>query len=174
MNMEWKKTASEPAYQGWRKIDRVTYELPTGITADFEIKQDGNAVCVLPLTTDNQVVMTKQYRPGPGKVLLELPGGGAHADEDFMEAMKRELLEETGYSGDLELVGASFVDAYSTAIRHHFIAHNCHKVAEPENNPREPIETALLSLEEFREHLRSGQLTDVATGYMALDHAGLL
>ncbi len=31
-----------------------------------------------------------------------------------------------------------------------------------------------MSLEDFRNHLRSGELTDVEIGYLALDHLGLL
>jgi len=31
-----------------------------------------------------------------------------------------------------------------------------------------------MTLAEFRDHLRSGQLTDVDLGYLALDHLGML
>ncbi len=36
------------------------------------------------------------------------------------------------------------------------------------------MEVVEVSLEEFRDHLRSGQLTDVELGYLALDHLKLL
>ena len=47
-------------------------------------------------------------------------------------------------------------------------------VAEPDPGPDEFCETVLVSLDEFRRHLRTGQLTDVDLGYLALDHLGLL
>jgi ADP-ribose pyrophosphatase len=172
--MEWKKLSSEPAYNGRRKVDKVLFELPTGVTAEFEIKREGNPVCTLPLTSDNQVVIARQFRPGPERILLELPGGSAEKGEDFMAAAKRELIEETGYAGDFEFVGTSLADAYSTRLRYNYIARNCKKVAEPEDNPNEPIEVVLMPLNELRKHLQSGELTDIATGYMALDYAGLL
>ena len=172
--MEWKKLSSKPLYTGRRKIDNVTFELPNGLVADYEIKKEGNPVCTLALTVDNQVIVTKQFRPGPEKVLLELPGGLSEKGEDFLEGAKRELLEETGYSGDLEFVGTSLTDAYSTCVRYNYLARNCIKVQEPQNDPAEPIEVVLMSLDEFRKHLQSGQLTDVATGYLGLDFAGLL
>jgi len=172
--MNWKKLSSESAYRGWRKIDRVSFAFPDGHTADFEIKNEGIAVCVLPLTSDNQVILAKQFRPGPEKVLMELPGGGAHAGEDFTQAIARELLEETGYQGEITFVGTSIMDAYSSGIRHNFLARNCVKVQEPENDPQEPIEVVLLSLNEFRHHLQTGELSDVTTGYLALDFANLL
>ena len=64
--------------------------------------------------------------------------------------------------------------AYSTRIRHTFVARGCVKVQEPTPGEGESPELELVSLREFREHLRSGQLTDVGPGYLALDHLGLL
>ncbi|GAO44466.1 NUDIX hydrolase [Flavihumibacter petaseus] len=60
-------------------------ELPTSATA-------------LALTEDGKVVMVKQYRHPVAEVMLETPGGFIDPGEDFAEGMRRELLEETGYS----------------------------------------------------------------------------
>ncbi|MEJ7766322.1 MAG: NUDIX hydrolase [Chitinophagaceae bacterium] len=59
-------------------------ELPTAATA-------------FALTEEKKVVLVKQYRYPINDVLLETPGGFVDAGEDFITAMKRELLEETGY-----------------------------------------------------------------------------
>jgi len=57
----------------------------------------GGAVCVVAVTTDNQVVLVRQYRPAPEKVMLEIPAGRRNVREHFLTAAKRELREETGY-----------------------------------------------------------------------------
>lgn len=68
-------------------------ELPTSATA-------------LALTTDNKVLMVRQYRHPIGEVILETPGGFIDPGEDFATGMKRELREETGYAFDnIEYVG---------------------------------------------------------------------
>jgi len=55
-------------------------------------------VVVLPITSDQTVVMIHQYRHGNEKVCLELPGGLVDPDDDSPETtVHRELLEETGY-----------------------------------------------------------------------------
>jgi len=55
-------------------------------------------VVVLPITSDQTVVMIHQYRHGNEKICLELPGGLVDADDDSPETtVHRELLEETGY-----------------------------------------------------------------------------
>jgi ADP-ribose pyrophosphatase len=97
-------------------------------------------------------------------------------DEDKIKKAEDELLEETGYKGKIEFAGTAVHDAYSSKIRHVFIAKNCIKVSEPRTTEEDEkfVEIIEMSLEDFRKHLRSGQLTDVESGYLALDYLGLL
>ena len=170
----WKKIKEEPFKAGFRKLIKKTFRLPNNKIIDFDIKQEGPAVCVLALTKDNNVVLTKQFRPGPEKILLELPGGLIDKKESPEEAARREFLEETGYSGDFQLVGESLDCAYSTMVRYNFVATNCHKIQEQKLEDNEFAEVVEISLEDFKKHLRSGQLTDVESGYMGLDYLKLL
>jgi ADP-ribose pyrophosphatase len=170
----WERISTKPLWQGRRPVDQWIFRMPNGDTADYEIKQESVSVCVLALTPDNHVILAKQFRPGPMKVLCELPGGGQEPDETPMDAIKRELLEETGYSGHFVSIGTSLSDAYSTRGRYNFVATDCKKVQEPKNDPNEPIEVIEMSLPEFRTHLRSGELTDIATAYLGLDYLRLL
>ena len=172
---KWEEVGREQVFKKYsRVIDRVDFELADGTIGDFYLRIESGAVCVLALTPENEVIMARQFRPGPNKILLELPGGGIEKDETPAEAMAREFLEETGYEGTFEFVGTCFDDAYSTMERFCFVARDCKKVAEPQNSPAETIEVVLLPLDDFRTHLRSGQLTDVEVGYRCLDHLGLL
>ena len=148
--------------------------MPSGKTADFYVSASKNPVCVLALTESKEVILAKQFRPGPEEILLELPGGGIEGDETPEKAAGRELLEETGYAGDIELVTRCLDDAYTTVDRYCFVAKNCRKVAEPRPDEHEFIEIVTLSLPDFRHHLRSGRLTDVDVAYLGLDYLGLL
>jgi ADP-ribose pyrophosphatase len=171
----WKELRREEVFKKYsRKIERVDFQLSDGSELDFYIKAEGAAVCIVALTPDDKVIMARQFRPGPNKILLELPGGGIEAGESPLEAARREFLEETGYEGDFEFAGTCLDDAYSTMERPYVVATNCVKVAEPQNTAHEEIKVVLLSLDEFRQHLRSGQLTDVEIGYLALDYLGKL
>ena len=98
-----------------------------------------------------------------------------HLDGDtYEEAAKRELLEETGYAGELHKISTCLEDSYSTKLRHNFVVLNCKKVSEPNPDKNEFIEPVLIPLNEFRELLRSGEITVVETGYMGLDYLKLL
>jgi len=173
MTKSWKKITEEPFRAGFRKLLKKTFELPNGKIADFDIKQEGPAVCILALTKDQQVILAKQFRPGPEKILLEMPGGLIEANEKPQVAAQRELLEETGYSGKLQFVGESLDCAYSTMIRYNFVATDCTKVQEQKLDDSEFAEIIKMPLEDFKKHLRSGQLTDVESGYMGLDYLKL-
>lgn len=159
---------------GFRKILKKTFRLPNGVVSEYDIKHEGPAVCIFALTRDKYVVLAKQYRPGLEEVLFEMPGGGVDHGESCEDAAQRELREETGYTGDFEFIGTSYDCAYSTMIRYNFVCTNCHKVQEQNLDESEFIEVVKMSLNDFRKHLQSGKLTDIESGYLALDHLGFL
>lgn len=173
--MEWKKIDEKFIKKdGWQKLIMRRFVLPNGKKENFEIKKEKDAVCALSITKDNVVLLVKQFRPGPEKVLLELPGGCVDKNEKPLTAIKRELLEETGYVGDVKFVQTILDCGYTTRIRHCFVATNCCKIQEPKTDETEFIEVVKMPLKDFREHLRGGQLTDVDVGYIGLDYLKLL
>jgi ADP-ribose pyrophosphatase len=168
----WRKLDDRVAYDRFRRLRARTFELPDGEVAEFEVVELSDSVAVLALTESREVVLVREFRPGPEEVLLELPGGVVESGQSIAEAARAELLEETGYEGDLEEVGTLLKDAYVTNRKHVVAATGCRRVGEPEAPAlTEPV---LLSLEKFREHLQGGRLTDADAAYRALDFLGLL
>lgn len=167
----WKELQREQVFKKYsRAIDKVDFQLPNNEIADFYIKAEAPAASIFALTDKDEVIMARQFRPGPKRVLDELPGGYIEPGEDALEAIKREFREETGYEGDFEKIGICLDDAYSTMERHCFVATNCRKVAEPTHTATETTELVLKPLNDFRDQLRSGLMTDVEVGYLALDY----
>jgi len=174
MAAPWVCLSEKIVHDGYRKIARRTYHLPNGSSADFEIRIEPRVVAILAITSQHRVVLTRQYRPGPESLILEIPGGGVEPGETPEQAARRELLEETGCDGDLQFIGESLCGAYTTMQRYNFVAMNCRRIAFPKPDEHEFIDVVELPLDDFRALLRSGQLSDVATGYLGLDFLGML
>ena len=148
--------------------------MPDGQIADFYVKEEVNACCILALNDKNEVILVEQFRPGPNKILLELPGGSVERGHTPLEAIGEELISETGYDGDIEFVVECQMEGYAQRKKYCYVALNCKRVANQKLESREFIEVKLMNLAKFREHLKSGQLTDVEVGYLGLDYLGLL
>lgn len=172
----WEEVSREEVFKKFgRGIEKRIYRLPAGNEGEFYLKTGHSSIACLALTPENQVILAKQFRPGPGKILLEMPGGGMGKDETKEESMARELLEETGYKGEMRFVIELLPDAYSTYTKNFLVATNCKKVAEPQlEDNGEEVEAVLMSLDEFRVHIRTGQMTDVEGAYLCLDYLHLL
>src|SRR5256885_16882907 len=75
---------------------------PTGIPARRDVVRHSGSVVILAVDESSgspRVLLEKQYRHAAGRFLLELPAGRIDEGEEGLKAAKRELLEETGYSG---------------------------------------------------------------------------
>ncbi len=80
-------------------IDHVQNRLPNGKIAAREIALHIGASAVLPMDAEGNVYLVRQFRAPIDRVLLEIPAGKLDdANEDRLEAAKRELREETGFT----------------------------------------------------------------------------
>ncbi|HWR00495.1 MAG TPA: NUDIX hydrolase [Chlorobaculum sp.] len=97
----WETLDSKYLHQRpWLTLRQEKVLLPGGRTIDdYYVHEFPAWVSVLALTKDRQAVLIRQYRHGLGRVSYELPAGVHEDGESLMDAARRELLEETGYSG---------------------------------------------------------------------------
>jgi ADP-ribose pyrophosphatase len=165
-------------YKGWRTLMGKTFQLPNQATKEYEILKTPHIVCVLPQLENGNFLLTKQFRPGPGKMLFVPPGGLCDENENAVSAMNREMAEETGYSGEFIELATTVQDAYATGSRTHFLALNCKKMTLEESeqfkkDPDEFIENIEVSYEELTKLILSGNVSDVETCLLAFAKLGL-
>lgn len=162
------------AYSGFVRVVQRTLRLPDGREAVWDMLDTPASVAVLPLTPEGDIVCVRQYRPGPGRVVLSLPGGLVDDGEDVAAAGERELREETGYAaGSVEVVGSTMPNN-GTHPRYAAVARDCVLAHEQELDELEDCEPVVLSLGDLRSELRSGRMAATEQTYLALDHLGLL
>ena len=162
------------AYSGFVRVVQRTLRLPDGREAVWDMVDAPASVAVLPLTPDGDVVCIRQYRPGPQRVVLSLPGGLVDEGEDVAEAAERELREETGFAAESVEVVASTMPNNGTHPRYAAVARGCVPAHEQELDELEDCEPVVLALAELRAELRSGRMAATEQTYLALDHLGLL
>lgn len=161
---------------GWRTITSKTFIMPNGDVQVYDTneREGVHSAATIALTTDGQIIVARQFRPGPEKVMDELPGGGveAHEADDFAAAAARELREETGYvPGRLTHLGDVHKDAYTNAIHHYFLAEAC--TLHPDGqllDEHEYIDVQLISIERLFENARSGLMTDTEALLLAYEY----
>ena len=82
-------------------VDHLTNRLPNGKLAKREVIRHIGAAAVLPVDAEQNVYLVRQFRSPVDRVLLEIPAGKLdYKGEDRLEAAKRELREETGYTAE--------------------------------------------------------------------------
>jgi len=138
------------------RLDKV--ELSNGKFLDATIFEFRAWANVLALTKNNEAVLIKQYRHGVEKVLWEIPGGVVEDQEDPLEGVKRELLEETGYTAaEFIQVGALYPNpALQTNTMYCYLALNAEKVTGQNLDAGEDIEVHLVPLDELIAMTRHG------------------
>lgn len=98
--MELKETKIQSASKFYGNIIDVYQDqvrLPNGKIASRDVVRHCQAVVILPLLANGEMVFVEQYRYPLQEVLLELPAGKMDAGEEPLACAERELLEETGY-----------------------------------------------------------------------------
>ena len=70
---------------------------PGGVRATRDVVTHGGSVVVMPVFSNGDILLIRQYRHSIGGYLWELVAGRKEANESPLAGAKRELREETGY-----------------------------------------------------------------------------
>lgn len=84
----------------WLTARRDVLQLPDGrINPEYYVLEYPSWINVIAIDTEGRHVMVRQYRHGLGVMSTELVAGVVEEGEEPLAAARRELLEETGYTG---------------------------------------------------------------------------
>lgn len=160
--------STERIYESpWVGLRRDWLRLDDGRLQEHHVVEIGDAVCVLPVTTEGRIVMVGQFRHPHGRTHWEVPAGRLEEGEAPEAGAHRELLEETGYRADrlIEMPGFFPTNGISAHWSWLYAAVGCARVAEQRLDPAERMVVREFTVEETERMLRAGRVTD---GFSAL------
>ncbi len=157
------KTLSEKLIYKGRILDLIVKEvlMPDGKKATRETIDHGGVIAVIPFLKNGKIIMVRQFRKAAEKMTLEVPAGRMDPGETPLQAVHRELREETGYTAKKIKKLLSFYPAigYSTEKIHLYTAHDL-TMTEPDPDEDEFIEVEELSLAQALKKIDKGEIID--------------
>lgn len=149
-------------------------ELVNGTKVRRDVICHSGGACVLPVYDDGTVTLVKQYRYGVSEVTLEVPAGKLEVGEDPLEAVKRELSEETGCTADeIIFLGKDYSSpAILSEVIYIYLARGLHG-GKQHLDDGEFLELVRIPLKEAVDMVMRGEITDGKT-QIALLKAAML
>jgi ADP-ribose pyrophosphatase len=156
--MKWKIVNRETIQVGRFQLAKDDVILPSEEPYTFSYLKFAEGVCVLPITNDGQAVCLRQYRHAVRDWQWELPAGLIDKNLTPLEAAKKELEEETGYTAHNWISLGSFLPSPgSTTERIHLFAALDLEPGRQNLEASEQIHVYLLKWEELIDLVKEGE-----------------
>ena len=159
---KWQKLASRYLVRApWATLRVDTCRLPDGVVKDdyyvLEYPDWANAVAI---TRDGKIILVRQYRHAADIISLEIPGGVIEDGETPEAAVKRELLEETGYVFDDCTPLATLYPNPATANNRvfTFLLTGGTRIQEQQLDPHEILEIEEYTMEEAQQLIADNKI----------------
>ena len=102
----WKKLSTQVIFtNNWWSYKVDKYLLPSGKEGEYHYCFTHGSAFVVPVHSSGKILMVKQYRYLNDRFSIEFPDGGVKKEDNHEKDAFKELIEETGFEGELEYAG---------------------------------------------------------------------
>lgn len=143
---------------------------------DFYTVKIQDAVLIVALTTDGQLLLKSEFRYACKADVIECPAGMVENGEEPLVTAQRELLEETGYTSNSWLYLGPTLESTSklTNTMHLFLATDCERVSSQHLDANEQISMFTVTLDEAVSMVMDGRINANSTAHAILKVYNLL
>lgn len=145
----------------WFQIRKDEIITPNGKPGIYNVIESPVSVWVVPITTDNKIVMIYNYRYTVDKWCWEIPAGAVEPDQTVLEAAQAELLQEAGGTAvSWQPIGQFFTaPGICDEDGRYFLARGV-TLSTPDHEATEVMEIHTKPIDEVYEMLLNGHITD--------------
>lgn len=159
---KWEVISSEYIIcRPWLTARKDSLRLPDGrINPEFYVLEYPDWVNVIAIDKQGRHVMVRQYRHGLGEMSTELCAGVMEEGETPEQAARRELAEETGYTGgrwSLQCV-ISGNPSCTNNLTYCFLAEDVELTGTQHLDPTESLTVMLMSPDELLELMKADEM----------------
>ena len=139
-------------------------ELHTGKLVKREVVEHPGGVTVLPVDSEGNCYLVRQFRYPFGKMMLEAPAGKLEKGEEPLACGMRELSEETGFTADemIDLGRCCTSPGFSTEVLYVYLALSLH-AGESHPDQDEYLNVEKVPLKELAERVMRNEIDDGKT-----------
>jgi len=144
-------------------VDKI--KSPMGQVMEREVVKHLDAVGIVAVTKNKEIVLVRQYRHPINDDLLEIPAGLLNDSESPSDCAVRELKEETGYAAkNIERLSVFYTSAGFTDERFYLYFTDDIEEGEPEREPgEEDLRVEIVPLRDAVEMVAKGAIEDAKT-----------
>jgi rSAM/selenodomain-associated transferase 1 len=144
----------------WRNLDIDTVMIHTGTTIDYGYFSVPDAVWIVPVTRDGDIVLVRQYRHPVRDWCLEIPAGTL-GDEAMETAVERELREEVGgHAASMRFMGAFYSSSAHLTLRGNVFLALDVELADPDYEDTELMSPLRVPAELAFDMARRGEINE--------------
>lgn len=172
----WKTNSSKIVYENpWIKVREDEVTQPDGKPGIYGVVHFKNtAIGVLPIDDEDKICLVGQYRYTLECYSWEIPEGGCREGEDYLDAAKRELIEETGMvAANWKKLGSSHLsNSVSDELAIYYLATGLTR-GTPNPEGTEELAYKHVTFEQALDMVMAGEITD-ALSILAITNYGIL
>lgn len=162
---EWKFKSSEIKFSNpWWEYRLDKCYIPNGREYDYHYVHTGGSVMIAPVMDNGNLILVNQYRYLNKRFSIEFPAGGMKIGEEPEPIAHKELIEETGFDGDLQKIG--FFNPYNgvtSEFCHVYIARNLVPSKMETKDEQEEFEHLYLNPHVIEEKIIANEIHDGMT-----------
>lgn len=160
----WQTLDSRVVYDNpWIHVSHHQVIQPSGSEGIYGVVHMKNvATGVVPIDEEGYTWLVGQWRYPLKAYSWEIPEGGGDPDQPSLQAIQRELLEETGLvASEWKFIQELHLsNSVTDEVAHIYVAKGIRQVAEPSPEPCEELTVKRLPLAEAIHMVKSGVITD--------------